>query len=146
MTKAIIDQLLVPFIASNISLLFALMSRNATISQRIREACRELWSEACFLERGACLSWQIEKFKRRYASNKLAIVFVLVAVASFVVAVIFASVMKAFAWISVGAFFLTVLLTLWDFIRATETLNSEIDFAHEWHNRRMNKAEPKTNA
>jgi hypothetical protein len=139
----IIDKLLTPFIASNISLLFALMSRNATISQRIREACRELISDTCPALRRDCLFRQIDDFAKRYTSNKWTIVSILVAVASFLLAIVLwkflTPVMTAtiflrlivilFIGLSMVTFFLAIILTLKDFIRATRTLNWEIDFA-----------------
>lgn len=139
MTKALIDQLLVPLIASNISLLFALMSRNAMVSQRIREACRELASDSCLRERGLCLTKQIAAFDARYASNKWAIVSVLVSVSSFMLAVIFSAsgILELFGAVSLVSFLMAVFLTLRDFVRATETLIMEIEYSRDRYERKL---------
>jgi len=144
MTKTLIDQLLTPLMASNISLLFALMSRNAMVSQRIREMCRELASDNCNRERGVCLVRQIDAFEKRYASNKWAIGAVLITVALFILALLFSSsgVMELLAVASLVSFFAAIFLTLRDFVRATETLDMEIAYSRNCHDRRRDTPNP----
>lgn len=138
MSKELIEKLLIPFVASNISLLFALMSRNAMVSQRIRDACRELASKDCSANRGQCLLNQIIAFQSRYASTKIAINCVLFAVATFITATVFSNtgVLELLGSASLISSFAAVILTFRDYWRATETLDMEIDFAKSVHNTR----------
>lgn len=146
----LINRSIVPLFASNISLLFALMSRNAMISQRIREMCKELASNECEEERSKSLSKQIVAFDERYASNKWAIVSVLTAVVLFMIGIFLSSglfdflretdpvlIEEVFVPLSFLAFFLAISLTFWDFIRATETLEEEIRYSRKCHERRL---------
>ncbi|MEM8670384.1 MAG: DUF2721 domain-containing protein [Planctomycetota bacterium] len=136
----LVDRLLFPLLASNISLLFALISRNGMVSQRIRELCKELADDSCSIERGNCLISQIAEFKNRYRLNKAAVSSALVAVPLLLIAAVSSSSEGAtdvFGILSIIAFIGAIGMTLYDFVRATETLEKEVAYSSEKYGNRV---------
>ena len=143
---ALLSGYYVPLFAGNISFLFALMTRNTMVSGRIREACIRLASEDCNYERGQSLKAQIDAFLLRYASNKKAIVSVLFAIGLLILdsLILISGVLRkpniicgAIFFLSVGCTLYTLFRTIRDFWVATETLEKEVHYSTEIHNRRI---------